>query len=199
MEATAKIAAVVLAAGASSRMGRHKLLLELGGESLLRRAVRRVSAAGFEQVVVVLGRDGPQLERELRGLAVQCALNPNYERGLGTSFRAGIEALAPAIEAIVFTHADRPFLTSEHFRTVVDAYVARLAPVVASRYGDVIAPPHLVRRDLTAEMATNESSVRPLLQRPDVIFVDLPEFALFDVDEPSDYERAKVLIRAEPL
>ena len=68
MSERARVAAVVLAAGSSTRMGRNKLLLDLGGETMVRRAVRAAIGAGVDQVVVVLGHDEPLVRAELAGL-----------------------------------------------------------------------------------------------------------------------------------
>src|SRR5262249_37257658 len=137
------VSAVVLAAGASTRMGTPKLLLPLGGESLVRRTVREGSAAGFEGVVVIVGHEPVRVLAARDGLALRHVVNADYMEGMGSSFRAAIEALCGASEAAMFALADQPFVTSREYRLVLDTYRQTHAGIVSVRYGNVTAPPHL--------------------------------------------------------
>src|SRR5439155_2780177 len=102
------IAALVLAAGTSSRMGRQKLLLPMeGGRPLIRLSVERVVAAGLDDVVVVLGRDAEAVAAALAGLPARTVVNPDYAEGQSTSLRAGLAALGPATEAVVVALGDQ--------------------------------------------------------------------------------------------
>jgi molybdenum cofactor cytidylyltransferase len=115
------ISAVVLAAGASSRMGRQKLLLPLAREPLVRRVVRRVSQAGFDEVLVVVGCEHEKVIGALEGLTVRHVINPDYETGMGSSFRAAVAAL-PDSHAAMFALADQPLLAAADYRMLVDTY-----------------------------------------------------------------------------
>ncbi|HEX6737913.1 MAG TPA: NTP transferase domain-containing protein, partial [Vicinamibacteria bacterium] len=116
----ARVGAVVLAAGSSTRMGRNKLLLELGGETLVRRAVRAALDAGAEPVVVVLGHEEPRVRAELAGLACVPVVNPDHAVGAGTSVHAGVRRLAAeGADALVVVLADMPFVTAEMIATVL--------------------------------------------------------------------------------
>jgi molybdenum cofactor cytidylyltransferase len=176
-------------------MGSHKLLLPLEGESLVRRAVRRVLEAPFAQVVVVVGRESARVGAELAGLPVSLVENPRYAEGLASSFRAGAAAVPPGVEAAVFTFADRPFVTAELYRRVLAAYALGRPLLVAGRYGDVLAPPHLLRRELFARVASEGVGIRPLLEAhlAQSVVLDFPPDALIDVDDPADYERVLAL------
>ena len=96
------IAAIVLAAGTSTRMGRQKLTLPMAdGRPLVRVAVEQVLAAGLDDTVVVLGRDAEAVARALAGLPVRTVVNPRYAEGQSTSLRAGLDALRPGTAAAV--------------------------------------------------------------------------------------------------
>ena len=95
-ERTGPIAGVVLAAGSSARMGTNKLLLELGGELVIRRAVRRTLEAGLDPALVVLGHDADKIRGALAGLPRQPTLNPDWAHGMSASLRAGIAQVPPA-------------------------------------------------------------------------------------------------------
>ena len=135
------VSAVVMAAGASTRMGTQKLLLPLGGEPLVRRTVRQVLAAGFDDVLVVLGREHEATLAALEGLAIRHAVNLQFASGMGSSFRTAVEHLAGS-DAAMFALADQPFVTTNEYRTVLDTYRQCPSPIVSVRYGEVMAPPH---------------------------------------------------------
>lgn len=185
------VIAVVLAAGASQRMGEPKLLLTLAGEPLVRRTVRRVAEAGFDEVVVVIGPDPERVSKALDGLACRIVHNTSYATGMGSSFRAAIEAVS-ASEAAMFALADQPFVTTAQYRRVLDAYRLGLAPIVSVRYGTVTAPPHLFSREFFPELAALDHGARPVLARhaTRTAVLEFPPDQLLDVDTPEDYERA---------
>jgi molybdenum cofactor cytidylyltransferase len=189
------ISAVVLAAGASTRMGEHKLLLPLGGEPLVRRVARQVLEAGFDDVVVVAGHDHERVAAALEGLPVRCAINPDYATGMGSSFRTAVAALGESAAAM-FALADQPLVTSAEYRRLLDAHRAAPEGIVSVRYGDVTAPPHLFGRRYFPELAALEHGARPVLQRhaADTVILHFPPELLLDVDTPDDYQRAKALL-----
>jgi molybdenum cofactor cytidylyltransferase len=185
--------AVILAAGASTRMGHPKLVLPLGDEPLVRRTVRQICDAGFDDVLVILGDEHEKLRGALDGLSVRQALNAHYQTGMGSSFRTAVEHLGKS-DAAMFALADQPFVTTKEYRTVLEAYRRHLPAVVSVRYGAVTAPPHLFRRDLFPELAQLERGARPVLERhrDQSIVLQFPPELLLDIDTPEDYERAKI-------
>jgi molybdenum cofactor cytidylyltransferase len=139
--AGADVAGIVLAAGTSSRMGTNKLLLELGGETLLRRTVRAALAGGLSPVLVVLGHEAERARRELDGLACRTVINPDHAQGITSSLQAGVAAIAAigetaAATAPTATLAARP--APDASRLAPDA--ARLSPDAAGHTTDAAAP-----------------------------------------------------------
>jgi len=187
-----RVAAVVLAAGSSTRMGRNKLLLDLGGETMVRRAVRAAVGAGVDQVVVVLGHDEPRVRAELAGLPCTPVVNPDHAQGAGTSVRTGVRHVAADADAIVVVLADMPFVTAEMIATLVARYRETAAPLVASHYGEVQAPPTLYDRALFEELLSipGERCAKQVVRRHEreAAVVAWPETALRDIDVPADYE-----------
>lgn len=196
---SAAVAGIVLAAGASTRLGRNKLFIELEGESLLRRAVRRVSAAGLDPVVVVLGHEAERARQELSGFPVIPVINAEYVRGVNSSVRAGITAVSTSGAAVVVL-ADMPFVTTEMLATLVERYRTSSAPLVISDYGGVNAPPMLYDRGLFPELVSmeGEGCGKQVVKRhrAEAIAVSWPPDALIDLDVPDDYERVKALVSA---
>jgi molybdenum cofactor cytidylyltransferase len=189
-----RVAAVVLAAGSSTRMGRNKLLLDLAGETVVRRAVGAAIESGVERVLVVLGHEADRVRSQLDGLACEVVVNPDHERGVGTSLHAGIRAAGDA-DAVVVLLADMPFVSAAMIRDVVERHRSTGAPLVLSRYGDVQAPPTLYSRELFAEVLAepDERCGKRIAQRhaDDAVIARWPEAALRDLDVAEDYEAAR--------
>ncbi len=190
-----RVAAVVLAAGSSTRMGRNKLLLELGGETLVRRVVRAAAGAGVDEVVVVLGHEESRVRAELAGVPCTLVVNPDHGQGAGTSVHAGVRHVAASVDALVVVLADMPFVTAAMIATLVERYRESRPPLVVSRYGDVQAPPTLYDRSLFDELlripaARGAKEVAGRHERQAVV-VAWPAQALRDIDVPEDYEGAR--------
>jgi molybdenum cofactor cytidylyltransferase len=191
------ISGVLLAAGASTRMGTQKLLLPFDGEPLVRRAARQVAAAGFDDVLVVVGSEHEAVLAALEGLPVRHAVNPEFATGMGSSFRTAVEHLADS-EAAMFALADQPFVTESEYGMVLDTYRRQRSPIVSVRYGEVMAPPHVFERQFFPELAQLQHGARPVLQRhlERTIILRFPQELLVDVDSPEDYELAKARLSA---
>ncbi len=195
-ERAGPVAGVVLAAGGSTRMGSNKLLLELDGETVIRRAVGCAVAAGLDPVVVVLGSDRERLQQELSGVRYRAIFNSETERGINHSVRLGIEALPPTTCAAIVLLADMPFVTPQMLETLIQRYRGGTARLVTSRYGDVHAPPTLHDRSLFSEFLgpDGEGRGRDIVRRyrDEAAAVDWPVSVLCDIDVPDDYERARM-------
>jgi molybdenum cofactor cytidylyltransferase len=190
-----RVAAIVLAAGSSRRMGTNKLLLPLEGEPLVRRSVRRCLAADFDRVVVVLGHESARVRAALDGLPCELVENADHARGVGTSIRAGVGFVADVVDAAVVVLADMPYVTTDMLRTVTSWYRATRPPVVVSEYGGVQAPPTLYDRALFARLLAiaDGSGGKPVAQQLASLRVTVafPESARRDLDATADYERAR--------
>jgi molybdenum cofactor cytidylyltransferase len=188
------VAGVVLAAGASTRMGQNKLLLRVEGETLLRRAVTRALAAALAPVLVVVGHERERAEKEIEGLAVRAVYNPDHAAGQHTSFRAGIAAVPEDAGAAVVLLADMPRVTSEMIGALVVRWRETKAPLVISDYGGVHAPPTLYDRSLFAEILAQpgEGCGKAIVRRHrgEAAAVAWPAEALADVDVPADLAHA---------
>jgi CTP:molybdopterin cytidylyltransferase MocA len=189
------IAGILLAAGSATRMGRNKLLLDLEGEPLVRRAARRALEAGLDPLLVVLGHEAEEVREALAGLACRFVVNLDWRDGQGTSVSAGAAAVPPGAEAAVVLLADMPFVDGESIRAVTARWRETGAPLVSCRYGGVPAPPTLYCRPLLAELreGSAEGRGREVVKRHagSAAWVDRPVAMLADVDLPEDLERAR--------
>ena len=189
-----EIAAIILAAGASRRMGKNKLLLELDGETLIRRAIGRARDAGLSPVIVVLGHEADRVRAALDGVRCQIVVNPDPSRPMSASMHAGLGALPASADAAVVILPDMTHVTAAMLRDVADVARASRVPLVVSKYGDVTAPPILYRRALFNELLAwdGEGCGKPVVQRhmKDALVKEWPESALADVDTPDDFAHA---------
>jgi molybdenum cofactor cytidylyltransferase len=187
------VAAVVLAAGASTRMGRNKLLLEVDGETLVARAVRIAVEAGLDPVLVVLGHEADRVAAALSGAACRTVVNPEHASGQASSFRAGIAAVPETASAAIVILADMPRVTAPMLEALVGRHRETGAALVVSDYGGVAAPPTLYDRALFPEIAGSEGCGRDHVRRhrEGAVSVAWPASRLADLDRPEDLERLR--------
>ncbi len=188
-------AAIVLAAGASTRLGRPKQLVQFQGKSLLRRAAEAAIASGAAPVLVVLGASADPLSAELAGLPVSVVANPLWQQGMGSSLGLGMQELrrqAPATSAVLLMVCDQPLLTAAHLKHLWEGDAAT-GKVVACRYGDHPGVPAIFPAAYFAALAeiAGDRGARSLLRglpASELELVTLPE-AEFDLDRPADLAR----------
>lgn len=200
-DAVGRIAGIVLAAGRSARMGRNKLLLDVGGQPLVRRTVRHALDAGLSPVLVVLGFEADAVRAALEGLPCEPVRNPEFDRGINRSVQCGIARVPDACGAVVVILGDMPFVSSSMIARVAERHRETGAPVVISRYGEVQAPPTLYARsvfdefDATAGAGCGKRIVRR--HRDEAVVVEWPAKALADVDRPEDYAAVEARVPKE--
>jgi molybdenum cofactor cytidylyltransferase len=191
------IALVILAAGASRRMGVPKQLLRYRGRTLLRHAVEAALGSTCRPVVSVFGANAEAIQPEVEGLGVQVVHNPRWAEGLGSSIRAGIEALVSAAdppEAVVLSLCDQPLVCSDDIEALVTAYRSTKRPIVASQYAGTLGVPALFAQPVLAELLSlaGDAGAKQVIQRnlPSVWQVPCPN-AAFDFDTLEDYDRIR--------
>ena len=189
---TGRTAAIVLAAGRSSRMGTSKPLLPVGGVTAIERVVSSLRAAGAGQVVVVTGHDAEALLPILRRLQVDPVHNPDYESGMFSSVRAGIAGLRGDADAFFVLPVDCPLVTPRVLRLVRDFFDRNhkgiVYPACCGRRGH---PPLLSVRYVRALLrADRSSSLQALLSTfpQDEADVDVRDLTvLMDMDTPAEH------------
>lgn len=186
------IAAVILAAGQSRRMGSDKLLLRIDGVPLIRRAIDRAMYGGLAPVLVVTGPDPrPYIDATL-GAAGKFMALPSLSASMGDSLHFGLGEVPDANDAAVVLLPDMVHVTAEMIQAVVDRGRAReQAPLVVSRYGKVVAPPFLIRRVLFPEFLAwqGDGWGEPVVHRHRraAEWIDWPAPQLADVNTPAEF------------
>jgi CTP:molybdopterin cytidylyltransferase MocA len=196
-----RVAAVVLAAGASTRLGRPKQLVVHEGEPLVRRAAAAAAEAGAAPVVVVLGAHAELVAPTLQGLAgVTAVVHEGWRAGLASSLAAGVGVLlaGPPCDAVLVTLADQPLVDARALRRLVAAFSPERR-IVAAGYSDTVGVPALFGWEHAAALAalTGDAGAGSWLRRrrDEVTSVALDAAAL-DVDVPADV--ARLSARAAP-
>jgi molybdenum cofactor cytidylyltransferase len=185
-----KAAAVVLAAGASRRLGQPKQLVPIEGESLVRRTARLALEAGCAPVVVVLGFEAERMAAELAGLAVEVVVNGNWSFGMGSSLACGVAAARrarPELDALLLLVCDQPRLSANHLRELFAGHASGSAAITASAYAGRAGVPAVFAPSLFSELEQIEADrgARELILRHSALTVDWPDGA-YDIDLPED-------------
>lgn len=134
-------AAVVLAAGASTRLGQPKQLVVLDGEVLLVRTVRIALEAGCSPAIVVTGFEAEKMQAALTGFAVKFAHNAEWQDGMGSSLRCGVETLDSSAQRAMLLVCDQLALSSDVLRGLLLTHSSCGNPIVASRYDGRLGVP----------------------------------------------------------
>jgi molybdenum cofactor cytidylyltransferase len=188
-------ALILLAAGASTRLGRPKQLLVFRGRSLLRHATETALESVCRPVVVVLGAFADRLQTELTALPVTVAVNPAWAEGMGKSIRAGLKEVSsetPGPDAVVIMLCDQPLITAAMLDQLVSVYRSTGRGIVASEYEGTLGAPALFSRRYYPELAALEGDhgARRIIvnHEDDLARISLPE-AAFDVDRVEEAAR----------
>lgn len=187
-----RIGVVILAAGASTRMGQPKQLLEIGGKPLLVRAVEAALHAPVWPVVVVLGAHAERIRPALARLPVLITENPAWAEGMASSIRAGITTLqqfSRRLDAALIALCDQPAFSTDTLAQLIAVQRATGRSIVAARYANRQGAPALFLHEHFSTLAglTGEEGARALLNdHPErIAAVELPALAV-DLDTPED-------------
>jgi molybdenum cofactor cytidylyltransferase len=189
------IAALIIAAGSSSRLGQPKQLLVFAGETLLQRAIRLPLEAGAKPVFVVLGAHREQIEPRVDFHGTKIVFNGNWQEGMASSIRIGIQALkaeAPDAGGVLLMICDQPAVTAEHLGRMLAVFRRNPTNAVASEYAGkrgipVIFPSHAFSELLELR---GDQGARGLLSDPERTVIELRlENGDIDIESPEDLSR----------
>jgi molybdenum cofactor cytidylyltransferase len=190
-----RIAAIVLAAGESTRFGRPKQLEEIEGRPMIARILAEMTAT-VDAVFVVVGHEAGKVKAALVDFGgVKVVENPDYRSGLSSSLKAALAAVE-GFDAAMFVLGDTPGLTSEDVNRVVEAYRASSSPLAAGLHSGRPVHPVVFRNDLWPELmdVTGDVGGREVLAKhlSEAVKVEMPDpTCIADVDTPEDLTRTE--------
>ncbi|HWB55062.1 MAG TPA: nucleotidyltransferase family protein [Tepidisphaeraceae bacterium] len=191
--AARSIAAVVLAAGRSARMGRCKALLNIGGKPMIRHILDSLAQADIDQRMVITGHDA-DLVRSAIGDA-KVAHNPGYANGMISSVKVGVAAMRDNCDAMFIVLGDHPLIQVDTFRQLIERWTAHSDEIIQPRYdgkpGHPVIIPVAYADSILAlpPNATLKTWIQTKADRIQFVDVDDPGIRM-DVDTAEDYQRA---------
>jgi molybdenum cofactor cytidylyltransferase len=189
------LAAVVLAAGESRRMGTPKQLLPFGDRTILERVVDTLLTAGAGEVIVVLGHMAERVRGVLGDRPVKTVVNEAYRDGMLSSVKCGVRATRPEHDAVLVALGDQPHIASDVVREIIRSYRMGTAGMVIPRYGPKKGHPIVIDLRKYREAILNlpaHVGLNALMQEhaDDVRLLDVAtEDIVRDIDVPDDYTR----------
>ena len=194
MSSENKIGVVILAAGASTRLGKPKQLLRYHGKSLLQNAIDAAVSSAANTVLIVLGANADEITNEIDRSGISIIINTEWNEGMASSVTIGLNELlfiSPSIEAAIFMVCDQPHISSQLINGLINVHRQTGKPIVTCNYGDTIGPPALFHRTLFNEIMQLKGDVgaRMIIQQhsDEVATVLFPEGKI-DIDTIDDYE-----------
>jgi len=188
---------VILAAGASTRLGKPKQLLQYNGKTLLAHAINEAVNSNADAIVVILGKNADQFKKEIDDRKVRVAVNSLWEEGMASSLRLGLDTLLkdkPYIDAVIFMVCDQPHVLSSILNELIVTQQKTTKQIVTCNYGDSIGPPALFHKKYFKDLMklSGDTGARKIIQENmnDMTTILFPEGEI-DIDTEEDYEKLK--------
>ncbi|MEM6380383.1 MAG: nucleotidyltransferase family protein [Bacteroidota bacterium] len=192
---TPNVGIIILAAGASRRMGSPKQLLKIGQQTLLERIVELTKEIHNQETVVVLGANAQKIKQAVNDQnEVTFIINEDWKKGMGTTLKTGINYFLKKkelIEAVIVLVCDQPYLTSNILKALINQYVETKADIVATAYAKIKGVPALFSKKIFPQLANlqQDKGARKIIKKyqGQIVTVNFPKGQI-DLDTPSTYQ-----------
>lgn len=188
---------ILLAGGASARLGRPKQLLPYHGQTLLQYSLQAALASRAQPVVVVLGANAGILRNEIHENHIHVVVNAEWQAGMASSIRSGVKVftdISPAVEGVILMVCDQPYVTSTLLNELITAHQKTGKQIVACGYDNTFGPPVFFHHALFEELLQlkGDMGARSIVRHhtDDVEVIPFPK-GTYDIDTEADYERIK--------
>ena len=192
---SSNIAIVILAAGASSRMGTAKQLLRWGEDTLIRRAIHTALKVTASEVIVVLGANYNLIEKEIKDLPIIILKNKDWQLGLGKSIACAANYIInskPQVDGILITLADQPLIDAEYLNELISAFSTEAQQIIATAYDkDKQGVPVLFDKVYFEQLSLlhDDKGAKQLLKtHPSFVKTLMPPVKNVDLDSEKDYK-----------
>jgi molybdenum cofactor cytidylyltransferase len=188
------VAAIVLAAGMSRRMGAPKQLLRVGDKTILERTLENVRASNASEIVLVLGHAADEIQKRIATQDLKIVLNHGYEQGMGTSLRSGLMEVTADVKAAIIVLADQPWISAGTLNRLIACHQERKPQIIIPTYRGFRGNPVLLDRSVFAEVQSLNGDVgcRAIFGDHAEGIVKLPiddPGILQDIDSRDDFEK----------
>ena len=197
---TVCVAAILLAAGKSRRMGSCKQLLPMGGNTVIARCLDALVGGGVSEVVLVTAEEGSGVVAAAQGYIVKMVVNPDHEGDMASSVRVGLDAITPVASGVIVALSDYPLVTAATIKNLIAAHAESPDSIIIPCYLERKGHPLLFPRSILAEL-THDTILRHLVRRdPDrVRCLEVDDLGVLqDMDTPEDYRRLCDIINQSP-
>ncbi len=196
------ISAIILAAGLSSRMGKNKLLLPLGKQSVIEHVVEKVSKSQVDEIIVVLGNDAKDIEAVLDRFDIKTVVNSNYIKGQSTSVKVGIREVDDHTEGALFIMGDQPMIKTGIINDIIHKFSECECSIVVPTYNNQRGNPVLFGNLWFEELnhVQGDKGGRDILKNnlDQVSFIEITDdLFLKDIDDDVMYQHIKAKFEKE--
>jgi len=187
------ISAIILAAGESKRMGKNKLLLEIGGRKIIDIVIDTLRDVA-DDIIVVLGHKPESLATLLKEKNVRWKINKNYRRGMVSTFQEGLKETSTS-EAVFLILGDQPFIRKDFLLRMVEAWRKRkgkiISPIHKGKKGHPVLFDKAVYPEILSLGANN--TIRDVIHRfdKDLYLLEAGEWSVLDIDSLEDFTKHK--------
>lgn len=194
-DSSQNIAILILAAGASSRMGKTKQLLPWGSTTLLGNAIGNAKESNARTVIVVLGANSEAIQKEIEKNSIEILINTDWKSGLGSSIACGTEFLlksSPIPDGILVMLADQPLIDTDYLNAMIGTFASHRKGIVATTYQNRAGVPALFAADYFKKMeklGDDFGAKKIIASHRENVLEMAPGAKTIDIDTKSDYER----------
>ncbi|MGF1489742.1 MAG: NTP transferase domain-containing protein [Prochloraceae cyanobacterium] len=190
-----KVSIIILAAGASRRMGQPKQLLPYRGDLLLNYVIKCALSSSGKPIIVILGANADRIEPEIDRFAIEIVQNKEWNEGISSSIRCGIEYIKKhfsEIEGTIFLTCDQPFISPKIIARLIAVYNDNNKLIIASKYRETIGIPALFPSSFFPELSKlkGDRGAKKTIQkyRDRVVTIEFPRGEI-DLDTQEDYRQ----------
>ena len=185
---------IILAAGASTRMGQPKQLLQYHDVNLIQHAIDEALAAGAQKVLVVLGSNAEKISEQINKKQANVLYNKNWEEGIATSIKEGLQQsllVSANLDAIILMVCDQPYVNAALLKNLVSQHVESQKNIVASQYKDTLGTPVLFHKSFFPELLKlrgDAGAKKILMDNSEQVQAVRFPLGDIDIDNMADYE-----------